>query len=368
MKITFVGTGSLERFSPNIRTFGLAHAMARRGHEIHIILPNCPENQNQFATLREKGIKGHLCRPGSLEVSTKLQLLSHLKPEIIHCIDGWTRNFLPGLMAKWVTGCRLVMDIGEWESRLPQLKHKLYAIHEYMCPFLVDALICASSYLTKEMRVRTAKKNIYYLPYGIDPNTFEVKSNLWLDIRRQFEPAKLLVHLGSFYPNRSLEDIGPMIQLLVQDRKDVMCLLIGSGPDRHRVERMFESLGLDHFVQFLGFIPSSMIPAYLRAAHVLLFPILDTVTNRARCPNKTFLYLAARRPIVTNPVGEVKTALGKDAFFFSSGNSQNFRDKVLEALKAKEEEIDRRMEYRIQLHSWKVRAHKYEVILENLGL
>lgn len=368
MRIAFVGTGSLEKFPPNIRTFGLARAMMRRGHEIHIILPSYPENRERFAKLREKGIKGHLCRPGGLEVSTKVQLLWHLKPEIIHCIDGWTQNFVPGLMAKWMIGCRLVMDIGEWESKLPRLKHKLYAVHEYMCPFLADALICASSYLMREMRLRTGKRNVYYLPYGVDPNMFEVKSNSWSEIRRQFEPAKLLVYLGSFYSNRNVEDIGPMMQLLAQVRNDVVCLLIGSGPERHRVERKFHSLGLDDFVRFLGFVPSPMVPVYLRAAHVVLFPIRDTVTNRARCPNKTFLYLAARRPIVTNPVGEVKATLGQDAFFFSSGNSQDFRDRVLEALETKEGEIERRMKYRVRLHSWKVRAHQYEAILEDLGL
>src|SRR3954468_16055337 len=54
---------------------------------------------------------------------------------------------------------------------------------------------------------------------------------------------------------------------------------------------------------------------WLRFELVLQFPIRDTLANLTRCPSKTFAYAQARRPTVTNRVGEVAQVLGDNATY-----------------------------------------------------
>jgi phosphatidylinositol alpha-1,6-mannosyltransferase len=49
-------------------------------------------------------------------------------------------------------------------------------------------------------------------------------------------------------------------------------LLVGDGPDRHRVERMVRRRSLGHRVRFVGSVPTEEVPAYLDAGDVFAMP------------------------------------------------------------------------------------------------
>jgi glycosyltransferase involved in cell wall biosynthesis len=66
-------------------------------------------------------------------------------------------------------------------------------------------------------------------------------------------------------------------------------------------------LGIEDKVILAGIQPYVALPDYFAACDVLAMPLRDTLFNRARWPNKTGDYLAAGRPIVSNPVGDVRS-------------------------------------------------------------
>ena len=77
------------------------------------------------------------------------------------------------------------------------------------------------------------------------------------------------------------------------------------GPRNREAARLVRDLGVaDQIVDF-GPRPFPEIPAFLGAADVLLLPMSDNLMNRARGPIKLGDYLAAGRPIVANPVGDL---------------------------------------------------------------
>ena len=55
-----------------------------------------------------------------------------------------------------------------------------------------------------------------------------------------------------------------------------------------------------------GFIPDDQVGVYLACADVMCLPMEDRAANRGRLPNKLLDYLAAGRPVVASPVGDVK--------------------------------------------------------------
>ena len=64
---------------------------------------------------------------------------------------------------------------------------------------------------------------------------------------------------------------------------------------------------------------------------MLLFPIRSTRDNWLRCPSKTFAYAQARRPIITNRVGEVAHMLGEKATYIEC-TPEAFADAIERAM------------------------------------
>lgn len=91
---------------------------------------------------------------------------------------------------------------------------------------------------------------------------------------------------------------------LIKKDPAVEVLLIGPQlRDRGQYVRRFESPGHIHRV---GFVPHDRLATYLACGDVLLLPYLNTPINLGRFPNKFGDYLAAGRPIVSHPTGDLK--------------------------------------------------------------
>ena len=80
--------------------------------------------------------------------------------------------------------------------------------------------------------------------------------------------------------------------------------LLKTGPPFS--ERLVRDLGLAPCIHDLGFVEFARIPLVLGAADVLVLPLEDNPSNRARVPFKFTDYLAAGRPVVSCLVGDLR--------------------------------------------------------------
>lgn len=83
-------------------------------------------------------------------------------------------------------------------------------------------------------------------------------------------------------------------------------LLMMTGENQERLIRQADRLGIANAFRHLGFLPYKDLPAALSCSDVFVVPFPDRPANRGRWPGKIGKYLAAGRPVVTNPVGEMK--------------------------------------------------------------
>jgi len=91
---------------------------------------------------------------------------------------------------------------------------------------------------------------------------------------------------------------------LARRRKDVRLLLTGARSPL--VRRYAERGGWADRVIEAGVIDYSILPNYHACVDVFALPFANKLANRGRWPNKIGDYLAAGRPIVSNPVGDIK--------------------------------------------------------------
>jgi glycosyltransferase involved in cell wall biosynthesis len=94
----------------------------------------------------------------------------------------------------------------------------------------------------------------------------------------------------------------------------------------------------------LGMIPFVDYPKYLSCADVFLLPFKNKIANIGRWPTKLGEYLSIGRPVVSNPVGDIKTLFEKENLgLLAKEEHDDFADKIIQLFKNKElcEELGR---------------------------
>ncbi|VGO12156.1 hypothetical protein PDESU_00707 [Pontiella desulfatans] len=87
--------------------------------------------------------------------------------------------------------------------------------------------------------------------------------------------------------------------------------LVMTGNGAERLTQQAKAFGIGDFFVHLGRLPQEQFVEALTCADVFLLPFADEIYNRGRWPCKIGDYLAAGRPIVSNPVGEVRELMQK---------------------------------------------------------
>jgi len=109
--------------------------------------------------------------------------------------------------------------------------------------------------------------------------------------------------------------------------------LVMTGNGAEALNKKAKQKGLDGFFVHLGRVPDDQFPKALTCTDVFLLPFADKIYNRGRWPCKIGDYLAAGRPVVLNPVGEVKTILQNNSVgILTEFNPTAFANGILEIL------------------------------------
>jgi glycosyltransferase involved in cell wall biosynthesis len=132
--------------------------------------------------------------------------------------------------------------------------------------------------------------------HWIDLTPFESPDSR--DVRSEFGWGNRFVVMfaGNLGMVQGLETVIEAASLL-RDRSDVQVVFVGDGSDRTRLEALVADWQLSN-VSFLGRHPQDEMPAFLRAADVLLVHLRRSDVADHAIPTKILSYMAAGRPIV----------------------------------------------------------------------
>ncbi len=89
-------------------------------------------------------------------------------------------------------------------------------------------------------------------------------------------------------------------------------LIVGDGPERERLARHVDRLGLENRVHFTGKVPPEDVPAWLARMDVGVVPY-PRMDNCYFSPLKVFEYMAAGVPVVASRIGQVAEVI-EDGF------------------------------------------------------
>ncbi len=106
--------------------------------------------------------------------------------------------------------------------------------------------------------------------------------------------AQIILWAGRMDPVKDLPIFVSVIERL-RDRANLIAVLLGDGPDRHRIEACVARAGVGGLIRFKGW--SHEVVAWLKAADLLLFP-----SRTEGCPNVVLEAMASGCPVVAGDV------------------------------------------------------------------
>ncbi len=349
MRYCFFTTGSWQGNASLVRLREFGSEMVKRGGvEVSYVVDDVPYNREQI-DLDPKARIEYTPRPRKVsQFKARRKLLDQIRPDFVHVLNPYVKAHLTLAPTRW----RIVGDWDEWPARrpLPMPRHLLEVYLDRWLRRRAVLRVVASRYLQEEFRRRFGQESVY-IPYA---TYLQPKSDGTSPFGRP-----TFVYMGNLYPAYDHDLIFEAARLLKQRGLMPDVLLMGDGPDMDKFRAFVAEHGLTN-VTLAGHVGGDELWRRLRHAHVLLFPIRENILNLCRCPSKTFAYAQARRPVITNRVGEIPAVLEDKAEYVES-TAEAFAGAIERASRTVPlPDVD----YGVERHNWSVRTDE---LLRSLG-
>jgi len=229
-----------------------------------------------------------------------------------------------------------------------------------------DYAIAGNSEAVRVLEAKGYRGPVRVIPqFGVDPDKFKVQSSKFKGSNSQ------LLTIG--YVGRLVEEKGGHILLgAVGGLTGKWRLrILGSGPQRARLERLAEELGIAEWVRFGEWIPSTQMPGYYNQLNALVLPSLTRPNWKEQFGRVLIEAMACGVPVVGSDSGEIPNVIGEAGLVFAEGDVQALRARLsqLMADPALRDELAQRGRERVLAHytQAQVAAKTYQVYHELLG-
>ncbi|HSJ09103.1 MAG TPA: glycosyltransferase family 4 protein [Longimicrobiales bacterium] len=257
----------------------LCRELVRRGHFVTMVTslsrPGSPERENMSGVevvrkwFPEKRTPAGWAAHTLHTVPHYMRLAQHA--DILHAQTF--ASAIPGMRAKRKYGTPLVVTL-HTSHFLMLAKRPLWR------PVLRRIVKSADWLLAASEEIRDVALDLYPHPRaealtnGVDTEMFVPAAERTARTRpRLIVPRRLFEKNGVEYFIRALA--------LLRREVEVDALLIGDGPEREKLERLTDQLGVRDLVTFAGSKPNDLMPALLADADVAVFPSLMEATSVA---------------------------------------------------------------------------------------
>jgi len=178
---------------------------------------------------------------------------------------------------------------------------------------------------------------IIYIPNGVDPDASDIlPESEKKSLRRSMElpeDAFIVVYAGAHGRANGLHVILETAKIC-RDKKRILFLLIGDGPEKKNLIERTQNQGLTNVV-FWDPIEKGKIYKVLASANVGLLTLIDAEVFRyAISPNKLFDYWGAGLPVVASVPGEIGDIIeeAQGGFVVNPEDAQGMADHLKNAL------------------------------------
>ena len=290
-----------------LRFRALAGALARRGHDVHLLEPVPPGLDAETPA----GVRRLPCPrlpvgpewQAPLWTGHGVSAVLSLRPEICWTLKALPNVWIPARLARRL-GAHIAVDLDD----LDEAYYPEGVVRRVVAGFFRAAARDADDVTThteplrrRIAELRGGRSAPVWVEQPVDPERFaNAAPPPGLRERLGLGPGPVLLYAGHLGP---ASDLGPLLatlRVVAAERSDVQLLVVGDGRDRPRLEEQAAAMLPKDFVRFAGSVPHRDVAGYFGLATVALNYLEDTDANRHRASIKVREALAAGVPVVTS--------------------------------------------------------------------
>jgi glycosyltransferase involved in cell wall biosynthesis len=275
-------------------------------------------------------VKGHIWEPlRQCEIRIRkvpyhgFPLLLFSLPSIMRAIDGDViyavkprlTSFGFALLKKFFSNTPLVLDIDDWEPgfylKKGVINHALSSMNivspnSFFWTWLMNRFIRRADGITTVSNFLRERYGGEIIPHAkdtdrLDPDRFRGNPVTlpWT------EGKKTVMFLGTPRKHKGLEDA--LDAVLSIEEPEVVLVVAGGKPEDTYMQKL-KKRGGERFIP-LGNIPLSEVPAYLKAADVVVVPQKRSTATSGQIPSKIFDAMSMAKPVISTEVSDIPDIL-----------------------------------------------------------
>ncbi len=259
------------------------------------------------------------------------QILNDVRPDIVH-IDEEPYNLATFLALRQAKQIKANTVVFTWQNLNRRYPLPFRLMERYVLK-QTDALIVGNSEALTVWQGKGYQGPIYQIPqFGVDPEIFYRHAY----VKRVSRPSVVLQRsarrpslpsLTIGYVGRLVEEKG--VELLLQAVAKLVgpwtLKILGSGPERLRLERVAQWLGISSRVSFDHQLPASHMPNYLSSLDVLVLPSLTRSNWKEQFGRVLIEAMACEVLTVGARSGAIPEVIGDAGLLFEEGDVEDLR-------------------------------------------
>lgn len=327
MKIVFLAPfGIRPKGTVLARMLPLAVELQRLGHTVTVIAPPYTNPEDSGKTELVRGVRlVNVALPTAGKALSVLPLAWRMfraafaeKPDLLHLFKPKGYGGLAAMLMILIERCAvrippLFVDSDDWEGKggmndlhsYSTAEKRFYAFQEQWLSRHAVGMTVASRELQRLVAgLSVAAESTLYLPNCVE----DVSPGDGAQIRQKLaigaDTPTVLLYTRFF--EFSQERLHKVLAGIRERVPAVRFLVVGKG--RHGEEDLLlkasSKMGFSESLIMAGWVEPVEITNYLAAADVAIYPLDDTLVNRAKCPAKLTEIIRAGVPVVADSVGQ----------------------------------------------------------------
>jgi phosphatidylinositol alpha-1,6-mannosyltransferase len=289
-----------------LRFRGIAGALVRRGHDVHLFEPfvpgSRPETPAGVTRLPCPKLNGPAEWQVPLWVGHAVAAVHRVRPEVAYVLKPMP-NTWPAAVAAREMGARIALDVDDLEHGYdrPQWARELLRRLFDMAVRSADDVTCHTEPLRHLIdERRSGSSSAVFVEQAVDVERFALAQAGDLRARFRLGEGPLLLYAGHLGIASDLGDLLPALSVVARARPAARLVVVGDGTARASLEARAAALLPKGFVVFVGALPHASVPPFFAAADASLnFLSGEREANRYRASIKVRESLAAGLPTIT---------------------------------------------------------------------
>jgi glycosyltransferase involved in cell wall biosynthesis len=326
LKVVILGPFAFKpKGTVSARAFFLGRALAKRGHQVTILMPPYDNLADSGRVWEKDGVRleNMIVRRNDawhqLAVPPRMARRAiQLDPDVVHVFKPIGYSGLAGLYLRWFSRRALVLDTDDWEGTggwsdvnpYPALWKRVFDWQERWLARHADAVTVVSRTLqTQVWGFGVDPARVFYLPNGPDAGwrrrpQVDARRIAAIRARLGVNDAPFALYLGHIPHGSDLDLALDALARLRDQLPEARIVVAGVGDGLPRLKAYAQTVGVADRVLFPGWIEHDQTDAYLAAADAAINPYRDTLINRSKCAGKVIAAMAMGKAMVTSRVGE----------------------------------------------------------------